>query len=338
MGALDSLRALAWAELSSIKTKDELVLFKSRFLGKNGKLRQILASLGEMEIKDRISLGQGANKLKEELEEKIVQKQIDLANINKETKLKETIDITEPGLSFAKGFNHPLSIIAGEIFDCLGRLGFEKAVGPQIEHDFYNFEALNIPKDHPARDMQDTFYIEKNIMLRTHTSPVQIRAMLAKKVPPLKIMSFGRVFRKDEDVTHSPMFHQIEGLYVDEKVSLSDLKGTLETFVTSIFGKDASIRLRPSFFPFTEPSIEVDVSCFLCKIDSTCKICKGSGWIEILGAGMVDPEVFHACKYDSERYSGFAFGLGIERIAMLKFGISDIRLFFENDLRFLQQF
>lgn len=338
MGALDSLRALAWAELSSIKTKDELVLFKSRFLGKNGQLRQILASLGEMEIKDRILLGQGANKLKEELEEKIAQKQIDLANINEQTNLKEIIDITEPGLILAKGFSHPLSIIASEIFDCLSRLGFEKAQGPQIEHDFYNFEALNIPKDHPARDMQDTFYIEKNIMLRTHTSPVQIRAMLAKKVPPLKIMSFGRVFRKDEDVTHSPMFHQIEGLYVDEKVSLSDLKGTLETFVMSIFGKDASIRLRPSFFPFTEPSIEVDVSCFLCKNDLTCKICKGSGYIEILGAGMVDPEVFHACNYDSERYSGFAFGLGIERIAMLKFGISDIRLFFENDLRFLHQF
>ena len=210
-------------------------------------------------------------------------------------------------------------------------------VDPEIEHDFYNFEALNIPEEHPARDMQDTFYIEDGVVLRTHTSPVQVRSMMTAKEPPLRVACFGRVFRHDHDVTHSPMFHQVEGLFVDKNVSLADLKGTLQAFTQKIFDQDAQVRLRPSFFPFTEPSVEVDISCFACGGDG-CRLCSHTGWIEIMGAGMVDPEVFSMSGYDPEAYTGFAFGIGVERVAMLRHGVSDIRTFFENDIRFLSQF
>jgi len=324
-------------ELYTISSFESLSLFKSRILGKKGELKQILSTLGKASPAERKALGSEANELQDFLLLKTKEKEDELARVDMDKGLRQAIDITEPAPTIKKGSLHPITKTAKAIIKVLENLGFSKAEGPEIEHDFYNFQALNIPKNHPARDMQDTFYIADDVMLRTHTSPVQIRAMIAKKTP-LRIFSFGKVYRRDDDATHSPMFHQIEGLYVDEKVSMADLKGTLQAFVEEIFSSDAKIRMRPSFFPFTEPSIEVDVNCFMCEKDMSCRICRGSGWIEILGAGMVDPEVFNACGYDSERYRGFAFGMGIERISILRLGIPDIKLFFENDLRFLRQF
>ncbi|MEK7713770.1 MAG: phenylalanine--tRNA ligase subunit alpha, partial [Deltaproteobacteria bacterium] len=238
--------------------------------------------------------------------------------------------------SIPAGKRHPLSIVMDEVVGIFTRIGFSVADGPEIETDYYNFEALNIPRDHPARDMQDTFYISEDIVLRTHTSPVQIRTM-ERQAPPIRIIAPGSVYRCDSDVTHSPMFHQVEGLIVDKGISFGDLKGILKTFVGEMFGEDVSLRFRPSFFPFTEPSAEVDIQCVLCRGDG-CRVCSGTGWLEIMGCGMVDPAVFNFVKYDPEIYTGFAFGMGIERIAMLKYKINDIRLFFENDVRFLNQF
>lgn len=336
--ALLTLKNEALSKLKAAHKKDELVLIKAFYLGKKGELRRVLSSLGEQAQDVRVELGKIANDVKDALTEALSQQELSIEARQKEKKLKESIDTSIPGRMHQHGSFHPISKTAEAIISVLTRLGFSKARGPEVEHDFYNFEALNIPKSHPARDMQDTFYVADDVMLRTHTSPVQIRAMLAKKTPPLRILSFGRVFRRDEDITHSPMFTQVEGLYIDEHVSLADLKGTLKAFVTGVFSNDAKIRMRPSFFPFTEPSMEVDVSCFAKGDHKDCRLCKGTGWIEILGAGMVDPEVFKACGYDPERYRGFAFGMGVERIAMLRYGITDIRLFFENDLRFLRQF
>jgi len=332
------LRDEALHKFKDAKAKDELNTLRASYLGKKGELKQVLSSLGQLAADERAVLGKVANDVRDALEAELALKEKEFMDREKEEALKSSLDTSVPGRVHRFGTLHPLVQTAELILSVLEKLGFSKASGPEIEHDFYNFEALNMPKTHPARDMQDTFYIAEDVMLRTHTSPVQIRAMLAKKVPPLRIMSFGRVFRRDEDITHSPMFTQIEGLSVDEHCSLADLKGTLAAFVAGVFSKDAKIRMRPSFFPFTEPSMEVDVSCFLCSADPLCRLCKGSGWIEILGAGMIDPEVFNACGIDAERYRGFAFGLGVERIAMLRYGIPDIRLFFENDLRFLRQF
>ena len=250
--------------------------------------------------------------------------------------LKEKIDVTLPGNAIKCGRIHPVIQVRREICSIFASFGFSVVEGPEIELDYYNFEALNIPKDHPARDMQDTFYVEDNIVLRTHTSPVQVRVM-EKVRPPLRILSPGRVYRRDSDVSHTPMFHQIEGLLVDKGVSFGDLKGILTSFLKKIFGEGTTLRFRPSFFPFTEPSAEVDIRCVMCG-GRGCRVCGQSGWLEILGSGMVDPAVFKNVDYDPEEYSGFAFGLGLERIAMLKYGISDIRLFFENDIRFLKQF
>lgn len=336
--ALLRLKDEALLKLKDVKGKEELNALRALYLGKKGELKRILSSLGSLAAEERALLGKTANEVRDSLEADFVMKENDLLAREREEALKCSLDTSIPGRMHRFGTLHPLSQTSELILSVLERLGFSKASGPEIEHDFYNFEALNMPKTHPARDMQDTFYIAEDVMLRTHTSPVQIRAMLAKKTPPLRIMSFGRVFRRDEDITHSPMFTQIEGLSVNEQCSLADLKGTLAAFVAGVFSKDAKIRMRPSFFPFTEPSMEVDVNCFACSSDPACRLCKGSGWIEILGAGMVDPEVFTSCGYDSERYRGFAFGLGVERIAMLRYGIPDIRLFFENDLRFLRQF
>jgi phenylalanyl-tRNA synthetase alpha chain len=249
---------------------------------------------------------------------------------------RERIDVTLPGRHQKIGTKHPVTLITEELVDIFSYLGFSVAEGPEIEEDFYNFEALNLPKDHPARDMQDTFYISDNEVLRTHTSPVQIRSML-KHQPPLRIIAPGTVYRRDSDITHSPMFHQIEGFMVDEHITFGDLKGILTTFITECFGKNVGVRFRPSFFPFTEPSAEVDIQCVICG-GSGCRVCKNSGWLEILGSGMIDPEVFASVNYSSEKYSGFAFGMGLERIAMLKYGVNDLRLFFENDVRFLRQF
>ena len=246
------------------------------------------------------------------------------------------MDVSLPGRRLAQGSKHPVTLVIEEVSEIFACLGFQVAEGPEIELDYYNFEALNFPKDHPARDMQDTFFVENNLLLRTHTSPVQIRTML-KHAPPVRVISPGTVYRCDSDATHSPMFHQIEGFMVDKGITFADLKGILTIFVTQYFGKGTGVRLRPSFFPFTEPSAEVDIACVICK-GKGCRVCKQSGWLEILGAGMVDPEVFRHVQYDPESVTGFAFGMGIERIAMLKYGINDMRLLFENDLRFLRQF
>lgn len=336
--ALLRLKQEALSKLRSVEKKEELATLKACYLGKKGELKAVLASLGQIPSSERAELGKVANEVRDLLQSQMELRESLLEDRRQSEVLSQSIDTSVPGRLHQRGTLHPLTQTLNAIMAVLERLGFAKASGPEIEHDFYNFEALNIPKTHPARDMQDTFYVAEDVMLRTHTSPVQIRAMIAKKVPPLRIMSFGRVFRRDEDVTHSPMFTQVEGLYVDEHVSLADLKGTLREFVAGVFLVDAKIRMRPSFFPFTEPSLEVDVSCFAEGDHQGCRLCKGTGWIEILGAGMVDPEVFAACGYDSERYRGFAFGMGVERIAMLRYGITDIRLFFENDLRFLRQF
>jgi phenylalanyl-tRNA synthetase alpha chain len=336
--ALLAIKDEALVRLAQVSKKEELADVKAHFLGKKGVLRDVLSSLSKLPKEERASLGSIANEVKNDVEMAVLASEERLKAADKDKKLQTIIDTTLPGRSYGFGSSHPISKTAEAIIDVLRPLGFYLASGPEVEHDFYNFEALNMAKDHPARDMHDTFYVDNDVMLRTHTSSVQIRAMLAIKSFPLKVLSFGRVYRRDDDVTHSPMFTQIEGLCVGEGVSLSDLKGTLKAFVAGVFSPKARIRMRPSYFPFTEPSVEVDVSCFL-DIDHTdCRLCKGSGFIEILGAGMVDPEVFRACNIDSERYSGFAFGMGVERIAMLRYGIPDIRLFFENDLRFLRQF
>lgn len=336
--ALLQLKQEALSKLLAIQGKEELLEIKSLYLGKKGHIKQVLSSLGSIPEAERAELGKIANEVRDVLEKAVEEREQVLQALKQERILNTAIDTSIPGRTHAYGSSHPITQTAETIIAVLSRLGFSMASGPEVEHDFYNFEALNIPKTHPARDMQDTFYIADDVMLRTHTSPVQIRAMMTAKSPPLRILSYGRVFRRDEDITHSPMFTQIEGLYVDKDVSLAHLKGTLLALVQGVFAKDAQIRMRPSFFPFTEPSMEVDVSCFLEGSHEECRLCKGTGWIEILGAGMVDPEVFLACGYDSEMYRGFAFGLGVERIAMLRYGITDIRLFFENDLRFLRQF
>ncbi|HRZ87260.1 MAG TPA: phenylalanine--tRNA ligase subunit alpha, partial [bacterium] len=248
----------------------------------------------------------------------------------------ESVDVTLSGRRTVLGKRHPLNRVMEEVLGVFTRMGFAVREGPEIETEYYNFEALNIPKLHPARDMQDTFYVKDDLLLRTHTSPVQIRVMESMR-PPLRVVAPGKVYRRDADVTHSPMFHQVEGFMVDEHITFADLKGVLTVFCRAMFGAETKVRFRPSFFPFTEPSAEVDISCVICS-GKGCRVCKSTGWLEILGSGMIHPEVFRHVKYDSEKYSGFAFGMGIERIAMLKYGVNDIRLFFENDVRFLEQF
>lgn len=323
--------------VDSVKTQEELESLRVKYLGRKGVLTDILKSLKELSEEEKRTVGKKANEMKKVFAEKIDASVKDLKKLKKdEIENKTSIDITLPGRLFPRGSFHPITIVMGEIIEIFSTMGFEIEDGPEVEEDYYNFEALNIPPDHPARDMQDTFYISEDILLRTHTSPVQIRTYL-KKEPPIRILAPGKVFRRDADISHTPMFHQIEGFYVDEGVSFADLKGTLEIFIHKLFGKNANIRFRPSFFPFTEPSAEVDVECVICG-GSGCRLCKNSGWIEILGCGMVHPNVFDVVKYDTEKYTGFAFGMGIERITMIKFGIDDIRLFYENDIRFLNQF
>ncbi|MEI8355190.1 MAG: phenylalanine--tRNA ligase subunit alpha [Deltaproteobacteria bacterium] len=334
---LNALLSEAVLELETIATEEGLQELKVKYLGKKGALTAIMKGLGGLPAEERPILGQVANLVKDQIEEIINTKLGDIRHQIKTEKLRlETTDITLPGRLKSIGTRHPVTIVIEELSEIFRGLGFQVAEGPEIELDYYNFEALNMPKDHPARDMQDTFYVNENTILRTHTSPVQIRTML-KQQPPIRIIAPGTVYRCDSDATHSPMFHQIEGLLVDEGITFGDLKGVLTTFLTQFFGKGIKVRLRPSFFPFTEPSAEVDIACVICK-GKGCRICKNTGWLEILGSGMVDPEVFRHVNYDSEKYSGFAFGMGIERIAMLKYGITDMRLLFENDMRFLAQF
>jgi phenylalanyl-tRNA synthetase alpha chain len=334
---LEALLEKASIELGESCSEESIQEIRVRYLGKKGELTTIMKGLGEVPASERPAMGQAANNVKDRIEEKIKEKLAFIRNEKKSEKLrKERIDVTLPGRRKRLGTKHPISIVIEEITEIFAGLGFQVVEGPEIELDYYNFEALNIPKDHPARDMQDSFYITENTLLRTHTSPVQIRTML-KQAPPVRIIAPGTVYRCDSDATHSPMFHQIEGLLVDKGISFGDLKGMLTIFVNQFFGKGTGVRLRPSFFPFTEPSAEVDIACVICR-GKGCRICKNSGWLEILGSGMVDPEVFRHVNYDSEMYTGFAFGMGIERVAMLKYGIKDMRLLFENDIRFLNQF
>jgi phenylalanyl-tRNA synthetase alpha chain len=335
--ALEQLRNDAEAELKASGSQEDLLALKVKYLGRKGNLTQMLRQLGNVPADERRLLGQFANEIKEAISARIDEALQALAARDRENRLLvERIDVTLPGRRSGPGGLHPITQVAREICDIFSQLGFDVAEGPDVEFDYYNFEALNIPKDHPARDMQDTFYIGGNVLLRTHTSPVQIRVM-EKQKPPVRIVSPGKVYRPDSDVSHTPMFHQIEGLLVDRGITFGDLKGVLTYFVGQLFGKDVALRFRPSFFPFTEPSAEVDIRCVMCRGDG-CRVCGQSGWLEILGSGMVDPEVFKNVGYDPEAVTGFAFGLGVERIAMLKYGISDIRMFFENDMRFLKQF
>ncbi len=312
----------------------ELDQLRVRYLGRKGELAQLFKQLGKVSSEDRPRLGQLLNEAKEELENLLAA----AVEQGKDRLLdqRREFDVTIPGRRPLQGHLHPITRTALEIARIFNWLGFETVEGPEVELDYYNFEALNIPKDHPARDMQDTFYISEDVVLRTHTSPIQVRVM-EKRRPPIRIIAPGRTYRCDSDVTHTPMFHQVEGLMVGENISFGDLKGILTVFVRQMFGPGIGLRFRPSFFPFTEPSAEVDIQCVMCK-GGGCRVCSQTGWLEILGSGMVDPEVFKMVGYDPETVTGFAFGMGIERIAMLKFGIDDLRLFYENDLRFLRQF
>lgn len=323
--------------ITAIKDGRSLDDVKVKFLGKSGKVTELLKGMRDVPAEDRPKVGQLVNELRAKIEKMIGEKEAERKKIERDRALKEeTIDVTMPGKVHEFGSLHPINLVRNELIDCFIGMGFEIFEGPEIEEDEYNFRILNIPSDHPARDMQDTLYITDNILLRTQTSSGQARVMLNKK-PPLKIISPGKVYRADDDATHSPMFHQMEGLVVDKDINLCDLKGTLEAFLKKLFTGDLQTRLRPSYFPFTEPSVEVDVSCFECK-GKGCHLCKGTGWIEVLGAGMVNRKVLENCGIDPDEYSGFAFGVGLERLAMLKYGIPDIRYFFENDIRFLKQF
>lgn len=324
--------------LKNVSRAEDLELLRVRFLGKKGELTAILKQMGTLSAEQRPIMGQLANEVRNTLEESFAKKSEDLKDAALQLRLKsEMIDVTLPGKPFTQGHRHPLTLVLDEIKEMFLGMGFDVVRGPEIETDYYNFEALNIPKDHPARDTQDTFYISENILLRTQTSPVQIRTMEQKK-PPIRIISPGRVYRSDAvDATHSPVFHQIEGLVVDRGVTMADLKGTLEMFVKKLYGPQSEVRFRPHHFPFTEPSAEVDVMCFNCH-GKGCSLCKGEGWIEILGAGMVHPKVLSICGIDPEEYSGFAFGMGLERLVMRRYQIDDMRLFYENDVKFLAQF
>ncbi len=332
-----SLEKNFFEELSKIQTKEELENLRVSYIGRKGKVTELLKKIPTLPPEQRKTFGRECNALKQKIENAIKEKLTFFKEQEKKEKLeKERIDVTLPGRKVTPGNLHVVTKTLKEIVRIFTSMGFAVAEGPEIETDFYNFEALNIPKGHPAREMQDTFYISEDVVLRTHTSPVQIRVMESQQ-PPIQIIAPGKVYRKDADVTHTPMFHQVEGLMVDTKVTFADLKGILELFLKEIFGSETKVRFRPSYFPFTEPSAEVDIGCVICG-GKGCKVCKGTGWLEILGCGMVDPAVFKAVGINPEHYQGFAFGMGVERIAMLKYGIDDLRLFFENDLRFLRQF
>ena len=319
---------------SDLKVLDEL---RVAYLGKKGRFTELLKMLGKLPADERPKAGQEINKAKQVLQQGIESRRSQLDSIELEKKLSsEIIDVTLPGRGQQRGGLHPVTRTMQRIQSLFTQLGFEIAEGPEIEDDYHNFEALNIPETHPARAMHDTFYINDHMLLRTHTSPVQIRAM-ENREPPLRIIAPGRVYRCDSDLTHTPMFHQVEGFMVDENISFADLKGMLDEFLKCFFEQDLAVRFRPSYFPFTEPSAEADIQCVMCK-GKGCRVCSHTGWLEILGCGMIHPRVFEHVKIDNEKYTGFAFGLGVERMAMLRYGVNDLRLFFENDLRFLQQF
>jgi len=335
---LQQIQEEALSKIKECSTSQMLEEIRVKYLGKKGELTSILRGMGQLSPEERPIVGKIANEVREAIENAIDQAKYDIKQKEKNARLSmETIDVTMPGKRNKIGGLHPLTKALDEIKEIFIGMGFSIAEGPEVELDYYNFEALNIPKNHPARDEQDTFYINQNVVLRTQTSPVQIRVMENKK-PPIRIIAPGRVYRSDTaDATHSPIFHQVEGLVIDKGITMASLKGTLDAFAKRMFGEKTRTKFRPHHFPFTEPSAEVDVSCFVCG-GSGCRVCKGSGWIEILGCGMVHPDVLRAGGIDPEEYSGFAFGLGLERIVMIKYGIDDIRLFYENDIRFLKQF
>ncbi len=326
------------SELSALDNLSALDALRVKVLGKKGSLTALLRGMGQLSADDRPKMGQLINEGREKFTSLLDEKQKALQEKEREIRLKlEAVDVTEPRELPRVGAPHPTTLVLNEVVDCFVGLGYEVVEGPEVELDHFNFELLNIPKNHPARDAQDTFYIDDNVVLRTHTSPVQARTMTTRK-PPIRIICPGRVYRADEvDATHSPVFHQIEGLVIDENVSMGDLKATLDAFAKRLYGDDISVRFRPSFFPFTEPSAEVDLTCVSCR-GKGCRMCKGTGWIEVLGCGMVNPHVLEMCGIDPVRYSGFAFGIGLERITLLRYGITDMRLLYEGDLRFLKQF
>ena len=334
------LEAIAKQALEELKGAQDLKVLDAvrvKYLGKKGELTAILKQMGKLSAEERPVIGQLANQVRADIEQMLEQTKTDLEAKALDIRLAgETLDVTLPGQKKPLGKKHPLTIVLDELKEIVVGMGFEIATGPEVELDYYNFEALNIPKDHPSRDTQDTFYISDNVLLRTQTSPMQIRTM-EKKKPPIRIIAPGRVYRSDAvDATHSPLFHQVEGLVVDKGITMADLKGTLEVFVKRLYGDSTVVRFRPHHFPFTEPSAELDVQCFHCHGEG-CSLCKGEGWIEILGCGMVHPQVLLNCGIDPEEYSGFAFGLGLERMVMMRYGIDDLRLFYDNDVRFLKQ-
>ena len=342
IAALESLVPELEQGLAKASNVTELEELRVDFLGRKGRLAQIISRLPELSPEERPAMGKTANSVKESLNGLFSAKKDFLDKSLEDAKLSR-FDATLPGRLPWQGSLHPITQVIGEICDVLQGLGYDVIDGFEIETDFNNFEALNLPPEHPARDMQDTFYVTDSVVLRTHTSPMQVRAMLERGKPPLAVIAPGKVYRRDSDITHSPMFHQIEGLYVDKHVTFRDLRGTLTVFVRQLFGADMNVRFRPSFFPFTEPSVEVDISCIICGgkghvAEGPCRVCKTTGWVEVLGCGMVDPNVFKAVGFDPEACTGFAFGLGVERVAMLKYGIGDLRLFFQNNVQFLQQF
>ena len=336
---LKQLRQNALDEFSQVSDIGRLAELRVKYLGKKGSLTAALRGMGSLSPEERPKIGQIVNDIRNELEQFLSQKNDQLKQEEMERRLSsEQIDITLPGRKIYRGHKHPLTLTMERVKETFMRMGFTVSEGPEVETDYYNFEALNLPKDHPARDMQDSFYITEDLLLRTHTSPNQVRTMeAAGRNNPVRVIVPGKVYRRDYDATHSPMFHQVEGLVIDKEISFADLKGTLELFIHEIFGSSVCVRFRPSFFPFTEPSAEVDISCVMCG-GKGCRVCSGTGWLEILGSGMVHPRVLEMSDYDPSVVSGFAFGMGIERIAMLVYGIDDLRLFYDSDLRFLRQF
>ena len=332
---IKSVESSALSRIKSAQDPQSLEALRVQYLGRKGELTLILRDMGSLSAEERPKVGKLANEVKGALE-RAIDDAATFLNKSGPAAKRIPLDYTLPGRKGYSGKVHPVTRVYRRIVEIFLGMGFDLAEGPEVELDYYNFEALNMPRHHPARDMQDTFYIDDEILLRTHTSPVQIRTMESRR-PPIKIVAPGKAYRPDYDVTHSPMFHQVEGLMVDTEISMADLKGVLTFFVHEMFGKEIGLRFRPSFFPFTEPSAEVDIVCVICK-GKGCRVCSQTGWLEILGSGMVDPAVFTMVGYDPEQFTGFAFGMGIERIAMLRYGIDDIRLFFENDLRFLNQF
>ena len=331
---LDQIHKQALEDLKAAESVLDIQDISVRYLGRKGVLTQFLRNISELPVEQRPAAGKKANQIKSILDKTF--KQASEKIISEGPSQDYGIDVSLPGRTRSAGYLHPITQVNNEICDIFSSLGFDIAEGPEVESDYYNFEALNFPKDHPARDMQDTFFVSDDVVLRTHTSPLQIRTM-EKQQPPVRIVCPGKVYRCDSDLTHTPMFNQVEGLLVDENISFGDLKGVLTTFVHQMFDDQTSLRFRPSFFPFTEPSAEVDILCVMCR-GKGCRVCSHTGWLEILGSGMVHPALYENVGYDADRYTGFAFGMGVERIAMLKYGIDDIRKFFENDMRFLEQF